>query len=287
MAPTLIRKNTLLLLCVPFSFFLMPVYFFALSQVSAIDYGRAALVFLILHLFIYPASNGYNSYMDRDTESIGLLKAPPPAGKDLYYLTLLLDAAGIALILLVGAVFTFCVLANVAASRAYSYRGIRLKKFPLTGFLTVILFQGAVTYFMVFAGVSVSRELVFPWEAMLVSSLLFGSLYPLTQIYQHRQDLEDGVQTISYRLGYMGTFAFSASLYLAAEVLLFFYFERRNVGIHFWILQLFFLPVMAYFLYWWHKVWQDRTQASFRYAMQMNAVAASCTNAAFLLLFYL
>src|SRR5690606_19491905 len=119
MARTLIRKNTLLLLRVPSSFFLMPVYFFALSQVSAIDYGRAALVFLILGLCIYPASDGYYSYMDRDTESIGLLKAPPPAGKDLCYRTLLLDAARVALSLLVGAVFTFGARANVAASRAY------------------------------------------------------------------------------------------------------------------------------------------------------------------------
>lgn len=282
-----IRKNTLILLRIPFSFFLMPVYFFALSQVDSIDYLRALLVFVILHLFIYPASNGYNSFMDRDTGSIGMLKHPPAAGRDLYYLTLILDAAGLVLSLLVGYLFTFCVLANIAASRAYSYRGIRLKKYPLTGFLTVIVFQGAITYFMVYAGVSAVNTWPFPWEGMIVSSLLFGSLYPLTQIYQHQQDLQDGVKTISYKLGYMGTFIFSAVLFGLAEALLFFYFEGRSEGRHFWLLQLFFLPVMIYFLYWWHQVWREARHASFRFAMQMNSVAAVCTNLGFLCLFYL
>lgn len=290
----MIRKSTFLLLRVPFSFFLMPVYFFALSQAPEIDYGRALLAFVILHFFIYPASNGYNSFMDRDTGSIGLLKTPPPAHKELFYVTLLLDGAAVLLSLFLGTVFTLCALANIAASRAYSYRGIRLKKLPITGFLTVIIFQGAITYFMVFTGASpaevpsFSREGLFvPWPAMLISSLLFGSLYPLTQIYQHQQDMADDVKTISYQLGYMGTFVFSAFMYLLAEVLLFFYLEERGQGTHFWLLQLFFLPVMLYFLYWWHKVWRERKNASYRYAMQMNAIAATCTNAGFLLLFYL
>lgn len=283
----MIRKSTFLLLRIPFSLFLMPVWFFAVSQVPELDYGRALLVFVILHFLIYPASNGYNSYMDRDTESIGLLRTPPPPLKELFYLTLALDAAAVLLSLLVGYVFTLCILANIAASRAYSYRRIRLKRLPVTGFLTVIVFQGAVTYFMVFTGASAGSELLFPWEGMLASSLLFGSLYPLTQVYQHRQDLEDNVITISYRLGYMGTFLFSAAMYLLAEVVLFFYFEGRGQGGHFWLLQLFFLPVMVYFLYWWRKVWRERKHASYRYAMQMNTVSAVCTNAGFLVLFWL
>jgi 1,4-dihydroxy-2-naphthoate octaprenyltransferase len=59
-----IKKSTLQLLRFPFSYFLMPVYFFALSQVNIIDIPKALLSFIILHLLIYPASNGYNCYMD-------------------------------------------------------------------------------------------------------------------------------------------------------------------------------------------------------------------------------
>ena len=42
----------------------MPVYWFALSFVESINWGNAIGIFVILHLLIYPASNGYNSYMD-------------------------------------------------------------------------------------------------------------------------------------------------------------------------------------------------------------------------------
>ena len=90
----MLLKSTITLLRVPFSFFLMPVFFLALSQVPHINYEKALLVFVILHLVMYPASNGYNSYMDRDEESIGMLEKPPGVTRQLYYVTLALDGVG-------------------------------------------------------------------------------------------------------------------------------------------------------------------------------------------------
>jgi len=72
----MINVSTIKLLRIPFSFFLSPIYFFALAQVPQINWFNAVLIFLIIHFLIYPASNGYNSYMDRDTESIGGLEKP-------------------------------------------------------------------------------------------------------------------------------------------------------------------------------------------------------------------
>src|ERR1700684_1733623 len=74
----MIRRSTIQLLRFHFSFFLMPVYWFALSQVVNPDIKRALLIFIILHILIYPSSNGFNSYMDRDEGSIGGLKSPLP-----------------------------------------------------------------------------------------------------------------------------------------------------------------------------------------------------------------
>jgi 1,4-dihydroxy-2-naphthoate octaprenyltransferase len=69
-------KSTLLHLRIPFSFFLMPVYWFALSQSSTLHTDKAVLVFILLHLLIYPASNAYNSFYDKDESSIGGLENP-------------------------------------------------------------------------------------------------------------------------------------------------------------------------------------------------------------------
>lgn len=281
----MLQKSTITLLRIPFSFFLMPVFFFSLSQVPYIDHYKALLVFIILHFIMYPASNGYNSYMDRDEESIGMLEAPPKPTRQLFYVTAALDSLAIVLSFFVNILFAACLIANVLASRAYSYRGIRLKKYPVTGFLTVIVFQGAITYLMVYAGSYLGGAPAIPWEGMLISSLLFGGFYPLTQVYQHEQDVKDGVQTISYKLGIKGTFVFSGIMYAIADMTLFFYFSRNDQLTQFLILQLFLVPVVAYFIYWWKQVIANEANASFRYSLKMNFVAAMSTNLAFILLF--
>lgn len=278
----MLQKSTIILLRIPFSFFLMPVFFFALSQVPTIDWARAVLVFVILHFLLYPSSNGYNSYMDRDEASIGLLEKPPRPTKELFYLTIVLDMTAILLSLLVNKIFAACITANIAASHAYSYRGIRLKKYPVTGFLTVILFQGALTYFMVYHGSNAGHTGV-PWNGMLISTMLFGGFYPLTQVYQHQQDLADGVQTISYKLGVIGTFVFSGLMYLSAEAALFFYFRKAGMS-QFYLLQLFFIPIIVYFMAWLRKVLMNKLNADFRHAMRMNIIAALSTNIAFILM---
>ena len=53
---------------------------------------------------------------------------------------------------------------------------------------------------------------------LLACSLQIAGVYPLTQIYQHEQDLADGVTTISYKLGYKGTFIFSAIMFAFCNV---------------------------------------------------------------------
>src|SRR5688572_18110570 len=117
----MIKFSTIQLLRFPFSFFLMPVYWFALSQVAEINVQHAILIFIILHLLVYPASNGYNSFMDRDTESIGGIKNPQQPTRQLYYFTLLLDGTSLILSLLISPYFFGGILLFIAASRAYSY----------------------------------------------------------------------------------------------------------------------------------------------------------------------
>src|ERR1700750_3397600 len=103
----------------------MPVYWFALSQVNNINRQDAILVFIILHLLVYPASNGYNSYMDRDTGSIGGIKNPLQPTKQLFYVTVAMDVMSIALSFLITPLFAIGILLYILASRAYSYRNIR------------------------------------------------------------------------------------------------------------------------------------------------------------------
>jgi len=263
----------------------MPVYWFALSQTDTINKAHAILIFIILHLLVYPASNGYNSYMDRDTESVGGIKNPMQPTKQLFYFTLLLDGIAIALSFLISLYFVLGIVAYILASRAYSYRGIRLKQYPVIGYITVIFFQGAVTFFLVMHGCSSNKTLAVPLYAMIAASLLIGGFYPLTQIYQHQQDKEDGVTTLSLLLGYKGTFIFTAIIYLFAISTLAYQLISTLQQNSFFIIQIFFIPVLVYFFWWFRQVTLKHTAANFVNTMRMTMVASVCTNAAFITLF--
>jgi 1,4-dihydroxy-2-naphthoate polyprenyltransferase len=275
-------QSTLQLLRFHFSFFLMPVYFFALSQVQHINWPDALLIFVILHLLVYPASNGYNSYMDRDTSPVGGIKNPMQPTKQLFFVTVILDVIAISSSFLISAVFAIGIFFYIIASRAYSYRRIRLKKYPVIGYVIVIIFQGAVTFFLVYHGSSGNHTLKIPVLAMIASALLIGGFYPLTQIYQHQDDKKDGVISISYLLGYEGTFIFTGIVYAFAFVVLAVYFYFQSHFVEFIILQICMLPVIVYFGNWFVKVRKDKTEANFKNTMRMNLLASSCSNIGFI-----
>jgi len=283
----MLKKSTLQLLRFHFSLFLMPVYWFAVSQLVFISWPRAILIFFVLHGLVYPSSNGYNSYMDRDQTSIGGLKNPLTPTRQLYQVTLGMDALAVLLGLVVSRYFACGILAYILASRAYSYRGIRLKKYAIPGYLLVVVFQGAVTFFLVYHGGHEPVTFHVPIAAMVSSSLLIGAFYPLTQIYQHEADIRDGIRTISYILGYRGTFIFVAFIYfLAFNTLAYYFFLSLEIK-EFFVLATCMLPVLVYFFRWAASVWKDNKKANFENTMRMNILASSCTNLGFILVLLL
>lgn len=294
----LLNASTIQLLRFPFSLFLAPVYLFALSQLPEVHWPHALLAGVILHLLVYPASNGYNSYMDRDSGPIGGLASPLPPTRELFYVTVAMDVAALLLGLLVHPLFSACLLLYILASRAYSWRGLRLKQYPLIGYLTVIIFQGGLTFFMVyvFCGSPIPHSRDFaalssfppttyhlpPTTLLLAACLLIGGFYPLTQIYQHEADRADGVTTISMLLGLRGTFLFCGVMYSLAMGLMAYSFHKSGHMRDFFVIATLLMPVALYFIGWARKVWQDPREANFNNTMRMNVVASLCTSIAFL-----
>jgi 4-hydroxybenzoate polyprenyltransferase len=285
-----LSRDTIILLRVPFSLYLAPVFLLALSQAACINPSTALSSFIIIHLLVYPASNGYNSYVDRDTDSIGGLEKPPLPGRQLYYVTVVLDLFACLLsFLLVSPLFACCVTLYILASRAYSAPQVRLKKYPLTGFLVVVFFQGAFTFFMATAGIAGAAPVLSGSFLLLLCASTFqiAGAYPLTQVYQHDADGRAGVRTISMLLGIKGTFFFSGIMFFLCAASYCLYFFSVGRASHFLLLLAFFVPLVVYFTTWFMKVLKDNHQASFRNAMTMNLVSAACTGCCFILLFLL
>jgi len=280
----MLQRSTIQLLRFHFSIFLLPVYLFALSQVHIISWPHALLVFVILHLLVYPSSNGYNSYMDRDTGPIGGIEKPLQPTRQLFYVSIIMDTMAVLASLLISIYFAAGILMYILASRAYSYRGIRLKKYPITGYLIVVLCQGALIFFLSYHGSSRLHELHVPVWGMIAAAGLIGGYYPLTQIYQHAEDEADGVRTISYLLGKRGTFVFCAIVFTVSTIAMFILFNQEGQP---WLFYLFIAcmgPMVWFFIQWMLRVWKNEQHANFRNSLKMNVLAAVCTTVCFLIM---
>ncbi len=278
----LLLSSTIQLLRIPFSFFLMPVFWFALSFAQQISIPNAVLIFFILHVLLYPSSNGYNSYMDRDESSIGGLKNPMQPTRQLFVVTIILDAVAIVLAVFISWWFVTGVVFYVTCSRLYSYRGIRIKKYAIPGYLTVILNQGALIFLMVWQGVQPEQVEPLPWIGVVAAAFLIGGFYPITQVYQHEADAKDNVKTISMLLGKKGTFLFCGLMYLVAFGFLYVHFSQQHQLQSFMLMNIFFIPVVYYFLQWMLQVWKQPAAATFNKTMRMNWLASTCTSLAFI-----
>lgn len=290
---SLFDRDTILHLRIPFSYFLLPVFFFGISQAPYIHVTNTLIVFVALHLFIYPGSNVYNSYMDKDTGSIGGLKNPPPVTRRLYYASIVFDVAGLLLCSVTGWRNTLIMAGYVAFSKAYSWYGIRLKKYTYLSWISVMFFQGGYTYMLAniaaqnHGDISVGLE----WftsknlEAMLFASLIIGGSYPLTQVYQHEEDSSRGDFTISYRLGIIGTFIFSSVLFVAGTATILHYFTAYYSLSQFFTYLACTAPVLVYFTYWFAGSVRNRQFADYGHSMLMNKISSTCMIICFAIIF--
>ncbi|MEQ8362205.1 MAG: UbiA family prenyltransferase [Cyclobacteriaceae bacterium] len=281
--------STWLHLRFPFSFFLMPVYFFALAHSPNFTESRIIWSFLIIHLLLYPASNGYNSYFDKDEKSIGGLKNPPPVKKGLYFVSLLMDIAAVVLALKISFLFASMLFIYGLASKAYSHPSIRLKKMPIVGWLVTGFFQGFFTFLMCYEGINafgiyglLNFNILIP--ATLTTIMLLGN-YPMTQIYQHEEDSKRGDKTLSILLGIKGTFAFTAIVFAVATlgfVLYFIIFFKVKYAIAF-VASL--TPVLLFFFIWFIQSQKNTGVVNYSRTMWLNFISAVCLNGFFIYFF--
>lgn len=283
-------RSSWLHLRIPFSFFLLPVFLFSLSISPNLNGSRIFWVFIIVHFFLYPASNGYNSFFDKDEKSIGGLKNPPPVNKGLYYLSLSFDVIAVVLgYIKIGLLFAVMLLVYGLVSKAYSHPSIRLKKYAITSWIITGLFQGVFTFIMCYLGIN-NYSTENAWKAHvlipgLLTTLMLWANYPMTQVYQHEEDAKRGDKTFSLLLGIRGTFYFVGvvfSIVSVTFVLYFIYFYELRYAIVF-LASL--APVVSYFFFWLVKVYKDEKYADHRHTMLLNFISATCLNGFFIYFF--
>ncbi|PBQ34600.1 hypothetical protein CNR22_23425 [Sphingobacteriaceae bacterium] len=279
-------RNTLKLLRFPFSVFLLPVSLFSFFYIQPDFNFSFWLVIFIWHVLVFPASNGYNSYNDADEGPIGGLARPPKPTKALLTSVNFMDGLAALLSLFISFSFTFFVLVYIIASRLYSNKTVRLKKYPVYGFLVVFVFQG----FWIFCAniFALSEPGLLNHTPVLLSaiasSFLIGTIYPITQIYQHQADKNEGVTTLSIVLGMRGTFVFSVVMFSIASLLIYSSFYLQNNLTNFWLFNIVMLPSTLFFLIWALRSFRDTVHVNFKNTMIMLVLSSMLNNIYFFVL---
>jgi len=170
-------------------------------------------------LFVVLTNGGtlaINSAFDQDEGDIGYLKAPPKPPRYLLHLSVAMLGATAALGFLLPPIFAWSNLACVAMSVLYSVPPARLKARAGWDLLINMAGFGALTPM---AGWGLSGRPLPPWflGVALGFALLFGALYPATQIYQIEEDRARGDRTLVIRFGETASLVAAIALALAAH----------------------------------------------------------------------
>jgi 1,4-dihydroxy-2-naphthoate octaprenyltransferase len=283
-------RNAFIHLRFPFSLFLLPVFLLALTLVDVEMRRHTLLLFAVLHILVYPSSNAFNSLQDSDKGSIGGLKNPPKAPKLLIPVTIIFDAAALLISYSISRGLFFMMLLYIIASRLYSYRKIRIKKYAILSYLLVISMQGGLVFIMTaytakrwaILNLLGSPEMLL---GALSAVLLIAAGYPITQIYQHRQDKADGVNTISMMLDKFGTLVLSAILFVVFGATLAALYQPE------WEYVLLFVLIAApagiYLISWMLRVMNNPREADYDNTMRMNYISTLSLNAYFIVVLLL
>ncbi len=174
-------------------------------------YGHHGLILAAAWLSWVVLLNGgtlaFNSFYDRDTGPVAYLSHPPPPPPWLGRAAVGWMLAGAVLgAVTVSAAFGTLTGGCVALSWLYSHPAARWKSRPGLDLMVNILGYGAGT---TAAGILVglaATPLPPAYDQPLAwitagFGLLFGSFYPLTQIYQHGDDMRRGDRTLATALG--------------------------------------------------------------------------------------
>lgn len=194
----------------PFQLMLAPIFLLGV-WITGAGFVRWIVPFVLVHVGLYGGATAYNSYHDQDQGPIGFLKRPIAA-------TRFVRDGGIAfqVIAVAGLAVLRPVAGLVAATMAlmgiaYSHPRMRWKASTAGGLIAVALGQGAGAVLLGYLSAGGPLPAVTTLAgAAAGAGILTAGIYPLTQIYQIEEDRNRGDITLPVRIGWHGTFVFSA-----------------------------------------------------------------------------
>ncbi len=221
-----IARHLFIHLRLHFQLLLAPIflwgYFLAAREQGLRPDLKFWLAFLAFHLFLYGGTTAFNSYYDRDEGPVGGLEKPPPVDPALLPFSLVVQAIGFGLALLINWPFVLIYLIDFFVFAAYSYPVPRLKGKPIGSILAIGIGQGILPGLAGWVTANPNLLAISPlvWLAIISATMIAVGFYPLTQIYQIDEDLARGDLTFAAWIGPRRAFIFAVVVQTLAAALL-------------------------------------------------------------------
>jgi len=189
---------------------------------SGLDLLRLAYAWVIWVVLLNGGTLAFNSAYDRDTGPVAYLRHPPAPPEGLTRVALVVMILGCILgLVLVGWFFGLVVGGCVVLSVLYSHPATRWKSLPGLDLVVNIAGYGAGTTLAGLSAAGGGAPAGSGWWFAGGFGLLFGSFYPLTQIYQTTADRARGDRTLTTALGVQASLLVALGLGLAGGSALF------------------------------------------------------------------
>jgi 1,4-dihydroxy-2-naphthoate octaprenyltransferase len=161
---------------------------------------RFAVAFLCFHVGCFGGLTALNSFYDRDQTPIGGLWKPPAPPRYLWHFAWAIQLLGVIPLLLLDGKLVLIYSAIIVLALGYSHPRTRWKSKPLSSLVIVALGQGVLDFG---AGAFITGDSLNDQAALigcLGATTLVCAWYPLTQLFQTREDALRGDHTVAKRL---------------------------------------------------------------------------------------
>ena len=259
----------------PFQLLLSPIFLWGFLLAGGRPNPELLLAYSAFHLFGYAGGTALNSAYDRDTGPIGGMAHPPPVPQYLLAFSLVWQALGFGLVLLVNATLAAIYTLMFCLSLAYSHPATRWKGKPIAALLTVAAGQGVLAClagWVTARGEAGSALSASGLLAITGVTLITTGFYPLTEIYQMDEDADRGDQTLAIWLGARGAFRFALTLIMAGGAAALWVVGQRY-GVAEALLLGMFLAVVAGLIIRWARRFAP-TAVMYNYRMVMGLYGA-------------
>jgi len=204
------------------------------SDLNLADYW---MQFLNVHVLLYGGATAFNSWWDKDKGPIGGLKNPPEMKPWMRNASLLMQFGGLVWAAVKGWIFSLVYVVSMLFFWLYSTPLVRWKGSPVLSLIAIGISTGTNSVILgVLAGGG-----AFTLEILLAAAgcgFVLLSLYPVSQIYQLKEDLARGDNTFAGHFGLKGVQRFFSGSFITGIGLIAFsmFVEMQHISTGFVIM---------------------------------------------------